>query len=116
MGLCACALLLLTLSALGGCATGKPAEEPPPGDDRLERTSRVALIAFQQGRYASAATLYGQVANLAYERDDVEAAVDAQYNAAVCLVRLDRVDDIVQVAWLRLDDIDVLEIILNAES
>jgi tetratricopeptide (TPR) repeat protein len=93
MGLCAGALLLLTLSALGGCATGKPAEEPPPGDDRLERTSRVALIAFQQGRYASAATLYGQVANLAYERDDVEAAVDAQYNAAVCLVRLDRVDE-----------------------
>jgi len=89
----ACAVLLLMLAALNGCATSKPAEEPPSGDDRLERTSRVALIAFQQGRYASAATLYGQVANLAYERDDIDAAVDAQYNATVCLVRLDRIDE-----------------------
>lgn len=86
------ALALLLWAVLGGCASGKP---PPDaaGDDRLERTSRVARIAFQQGRYASAATLYHRVASLAYERDDVDAAIDAQYNAAVCLVRLDRVED-----------------------
>jgi tetratricopeptide (TPR) repeat protein len=88
-----CAAVLLISAALAGCAANKSAEESAPGDDRLERTSRVALIAFQQGRYASAATLYRQVANLAYERDDIDAAVDAQYNATVCLVRLDRIDE-----------------------
>ena len=87
------AVLLILVMWLTGCASGKTVEEVPTGDDRLERTSRVAHIAFQQGRYASAATLYRQVASLAYERDDVDAAVDAQYNAAVCLVRLDRVDE-----------------------
>jgi tetratricopeptide (TPR) repeat protein len=76
-----------------GCAPGKPVEEIPPTDDRLERTNRVAHSAFQLGRYAQAASLYRQVADLAYERDDVNAAVDAQYNAAVCLVRLDRMDE-----------------------
>ena len=86
-------MLLILVMWLTGCASGKTVEEVPTGDDRLERTSRVAHIAFQQGRYASAATLYRQVANLAYERDDVDAAVNAQYNAAVCLVRLDRVDE-----------------------
>lgn len=85
--------LLVVAAILGGCATGKTVEEMPAIDDRLERTSRVAHIAFQQGQYASAATLYRQVAELAYERDDVDAAVNAHYNAAVCLVRLDRVEE-----------------------
>ena len=78
---------------LVGCASGRPVEETPQSDDRLERTNRVAHVAFKHGRYAQAASLYRQVADLAYERDDVNAAVDAQYNAAVCLVRLDQVDE-----------------------
>lgn len=85
--------LLAAVTLVGGCTSGKPVQETPPSDDRLERTSRVAHIAFQQGQYASAATLYRQAVDLAYERDDVNAAVNAQYNAAVCLVRLDRVDE-----------------------
>lgn len=87
------AMFLLLVPGLIGCAPGKPAGAIAPTDDRLERTNRIAHIAFQHGRYAQAASLYRQVADLAYERDDVAAAVDAQYNTAVCLVRLDRVDD-----------------------
>ena len=86
-------LLLLLVLGLVGCASGKPAEEQLPADDRLERTNRVAHVAFRLGRYAQAASLYRKAADLAYERDDINAAVDAQYNAAVCLVRLDKVDD-----------------------
>ena len=85
--------LLLLVPGLVGCGSSKPAEEIPAADERLERTNRVAHIAFQSGRYAQAASLYRKVAELAYERDDVGGAVDAQYNAAVCLVRLDRVDE-----------------------
>lgn len=92
-GLAAKVVPLLLAVVLGACGSSTPMEEPTPGDDRLERTNRVARIAFQQGRYASALTLYRQVEDLAYERDDVDAAVDAQYNAAVCLVRLDRVEE-----------------------
>ena len=84
-------VLALLIAALVGCGSNKPAEEIPAADERMERTNRVAQIAFQSGRYAQAATLYRKVAELAYERDDVLGAVDAQYNAAVCLVRLDRV-------------------------
>ncbi len=84
-------VLLLLALALAGCASGKPAEEQIQADNRLERTNRVARVAFQLGRYAQAASLYRKAADLAYERDDINAAVDAQYNAAVCLVRLDRV-------------------------
>jgi len=85
--------LVTLLAGLTGCTQGKPVEKMTQGDNRLERTNRVARIAFQHGRYAQAESLYRQVADLAYERDDMHAAVDAQYNAAVCLVRLDRVDD-----------------------
>lgn len=87
------ALLALLVPGLVACGSGKPIEEAPQADDRLERTNRVAHVAFQHGRYAQAASLYRQAADLAYERDDVNAAVDAQYNAAVCLVRLDRIDE-----------------------
>jgi tetratricopeptide (TPR) repeat protein len=87
------AVLILLVPMLVACGSGKPVEQPPQGDTRLERTSRVARIAFQHGRYAQAASLYRQAADLAYERDDIDAAVDAQYNAVVCLVRLDRIDE-----------------------
>ena len=87
------AMLLLLGIGLAGCAPGQPVEELPQSGDRLERTNRVALVAFQHGRYAQAAALYRQVVDLAYERDDVSAAVDAQYNVAVCLVRLDQIDE-----------------------
>jgi tetratricopeptide (TPR) repeat protein len=86
-------MIVLLVLGLMGCASGEPVEEHPQSDDRLERTSRVALVAFSHGRYAQALSLYRQAADLAYERDDVNGAVDAQYNAAVCLVRLDRVDE-----------------------
>lgn len=85
--------LVLLVPALVACGSGRPVEEVAQGDERLERTSHVARLAFQHGRYAQAASLYRQAADLAYERDDIDAAVDAQYNAAVCLVRLDRIDE-----------------------
>ena len=86
-------MLVLLAPGFLACAPNKPAEEIPAADDRMERTNRVAQIAFQSGRYAQAASLYRKVAELAYERDDISGAVDAQYNAAVCLVRLERVDE-----------------------
>lgn len=86
-------VLLLLGFGLAACAPGKSADQRPETDDRLESTSRIAHVAFQRGRYAQAASLYRRVADLAYERDDVNAAVDAQYNAAVSLVRLGRVGE-----------------------
>ena len=86
-------LLLLLGPVLAGCAAGKSSDEKLQADARLERTNRVARVAFQHGRYAQAASLYRKAADLAYERDDINAAVDAQYNAAVCLVRLDQVSE-----------------------
>lgn len=89
------AWLVLLLLGLGlvACTPGKPVDQGPETDDRLESTSRLAHVAFQRGRYAQAAAMYRRVADLAYERDDINAAVDAQYNAAVSLVRLDRVGE-----------------------
>lgn len=84
---------LLAAASMTGCAGGNSVADAPPADDRLERTNRVAHAAFQHGQYDQAASLYQKVADLAYERDDARAAVDAQYNATVCLVRLDRVDE-----------------------
>ena len=86
-------MLVLLAPGLIACAPNKPAEEIPAADNRMERTNRVAQIAFQSCRYAQAASLYRKVAELAYEHDDISGAVDAQYNAAVCLVRLERVDE-----------------------
>lgn len=86
------AMLVALFSILAACGGGTSVEELPRSD-RLERTNRVAGVAFEQGRYAQAESLYQRVAELAYERDDINAAVDAQYNAAVCLVRLDRIDE-----------------------
>ena len=86
-------VLVPIVAYLIGCAPNRPVAETPAADDRLERTNRIAHVAFKHGRYAQAASLYRQVADLAYERDDVNAAVDAQYNTAVCLVRLDQVDE-----------------------
>lgn len=86
-------MLALLVVGLAGCGSGKPVAESPQSDDRLARTSRVAHVAFQQGRYAQAESLYGKAAELAYEQDDIIAAADAQYNAAVCLVLLDRVEE-----------------------
>jgi tetratricopeptide (TPR) repeat protein len=87
-----CLMAAALVAVLVACAGGTPVEDLPQSD-QLERTNRVARVAFQQGRYAQAESLYRKVAELAYERDDVNAAVDAQYNAAVCLVRLDRIDE-----------------------
>jgi tetratricopeptide (TPR) repeat protein len=86
-------VLLFLGFGLAACVSGKPDDQGPATDDRLESTSRLAHVAFQRGRYAQAAAMYRRVADLAYERDDVNAAVDAQYNAAVSLVRLGRVGE-----------------------
>jgi tetratricopeptide (TPR) repeat protein len=85
--------LLLLTAGLAGCAPSAPVAEQPHSDQRLERTNQVARVAFQHGQYVQALSLYRQAVDLAYERDDVDAVVDAQYNAAVCLLRLDRVDE-----------------------
>lgn len=86
-------VIFAATSLLGACSFPGPVDYEPAVDDRLERTNRVARVAFQQGYYARAFSLYQQALDIAYQRDEVNAVVDAQYNAAVCLVRLDRVDE-----------------------
>lgn len=82
------AVVLLAV-AFGACSSEPAKVEPPAAvDERFNLASRAARLAFDRGQYEQAASLYRQALDLAYTRDDLDAIVDAQYNAAVCHVKL----------------------------
>lgn len=75
-------LIRLTLIlALGGCAsTPKPDPEPTTERQSLDRSAR---LAFSQGQYAQAATLYEAALDEALAEDAPEAIIDARFNLAL---------------------------------
>jgi tetratricopeptide (TPR) repeat protein len=74
--------LLAAGLALAGCG-GTTEREQAPISERESR-DRSARLAFDQGRYAQAATLYAAVLQAALAEDAPTAIVDARFNLALC--------------------------------
>ena len=72
----------------GGCGSSPQVREKPGADRKLERFNKAARQAFDKGQIEQAASLYQRVLERALVRDDSGAVVDAQYNLAVCLMKL----------------------------
>ncbi|MGI9334418.1 MAG: hypothetical protein ACR2RL_14820 [Gammaproteobacteria bacterium] len=77
---------------LGGCGSNAPVPDPAPADEAQARVGGAARAAFEQGRFEQASALYAEVLELAYARDDLNAIVDAQFNAALSDTELGRYD------------------------
>jgi len=88
-----CSLTLLAGLVVCACAPSEPRETAIGADQSLARINRAARSAFELGRYEEAASLYRRALEIAYQRADGEAVVDAQYNVAVALLRLERIDE-----------------------
>ena len=88
-----CALLTLIVIATTSCASRETPVEETIVSGALERTNQAAHTAFEQYNYEQAEALYREALAIAYTRDDLAAIVDAQYNIAVCLVRLEEYDE-----------------------
>ena len=86
-------VVLISLFTSAGCGSRQTAPPGPPVDKDLERTNRAARNAFENGRIQQAANLYRQTLERAYLRDDLAAAIDAKYNLALCLTRLQSDDE-----------------------
>ena len=80
-------------TVLGGCGSSRVARQGPVADADLERLNRAARLAYSKGRIQQAAALFKSALERAYLRDDVEAIVDAQYNLAVCRLKLQAYDE-----------------------
>ena len=72
----------------GGCGSSPPVREKPGADQNLERFNNAARQAFDKGQFEPAASFYRKALERALVRDDAAAIVDAQYNLAVCLMKL----------------------------
>ena len=74
--------LVIGLVTVAGCA-GKPEREPetPTEQQSLDRSAR---LAFGQGNYAQAATLYEAALQSALTEDAPGAIIDARFNLALC--------------------------------
>ena len=81
-------LLAMFVLILGGCGSSAPVQKSPAIDEDLERFNRAAQQAFDSGRLQQAVAFYRKALDRAYIRDDFSAALDAQYNMAVCLINL----------------------------
>jgi tetratricopeptide (TPR) repeat protein len=82
-------LILVTGVLLwGGCGSSPQVREKPGADRNLEQFIKAARQAFDKGQIEQAASLYRKVLERALVRDDSDAIVDAQYNLAVCLMKL----------------------------
>jgi tetratricopeptide (TPR) repeat protein len=71
------------LLVLVGCSGGKPADEGPPTDQRLEQANRAGTRALAMNQTKEAIKQYRAALVLAYERDDAAAIGDVGYNLAV---------------------------------
>lgn len=73
--------LFFTAALLGGCA-GNPPQEAQPTTER-ESLDRSAGLAFAQGQYAQAATLYEAALDEALAEDLPNVIIDARFNLAL---------------------------------
>jgi tetratricopeptide (TPR) repeat protein len=91
-------LILVTGVLLwGGCGSSPQVREKPGADSNLERFNKAARQAFDKGQIEQAASLYRKVLERALVRDDSVAIFDAQYNLAVCLMKLNSHAEAMQV-------------------
>ncbi len=74
--------LLAAGLALGGCS-GNAEREQAPISER-ESLDRSARLAFDQGQYGQAVTLYGAVLQAALAADTPADIIDARFNLALC--------------------------------
>jgi tetratricopeptide (TPR) repeat protein len=81
-------LLAMAIFILGGCGSSAQIQKSPAMDEDLERFNRAARQAFDNGRLQQAVSFYRKALDRAYIRDDYGAALDAQYNMAICLINL----------------------------
>jgi tetratricopeptide (TPR) repeat protein len=86
-------LLAVAVLFLGGCGSSSAVQKGPAGDRDLEHYNRAAEQAFELGKLEQAAIYYRKAMARAYVGDDSEAVIDAQYNLAVCLMKLQSYDD-----------------------
>ena len=77
--------LLLALALTGCSSTPEPEEQPATERQSLNRS---AQLAFSQGQYAQAATLYEATLDEALIEDQPEAIIDARFNLALSLTYL----------------------------
>lgn len=79
--------LLLAAVLLAGCTSKAPAPDPPTERQSLDRSAR---LAFDQGHYAQAGTLYASALEQALLEDDPRAIIDARFNLALTYTYLGR--------------------------
>jgi len=89
---------LAVLLALAGCGGGKPADEGPPTDLRLEQANRAGTRALAMNQTREAIKQYRAALALAYERDDAAAIGDVGYNLAVAQLTAGAATDAVRTA------------------
>ena len=82
---------LLFATLLGACASGPPADTQPTTE--RESLDRSARLAFSQGQYAQAATLYTAALDQALAEDRADAIVDARFNLALSYTYIGRYQD-----------------------
>ncbi len=86
-------LVTFVVVATISCASHEAPVEKTIVSGVLERTNQAARTVFEQQNYEQAESLYRETLEIAYTRDNLEAIVDAQYNVAVCLLRLESYDE-----------------------
>jgi tetratricopeptide (TPR) repeat protein len=88
--LCCLTCLFCAIFLVGGvgCSSTPTEQSRSKVDEEFERTSRAARMAFDNGKFQQAVSLYNQALERAYVLDDLNAIVDSQYNLAVCLTGL----------------------------
>lgn len=75
-------LVMAATVLLAACASApEPQPTPPTGQQTLDRSAR---LAFEQGQYAQAATLYQAALQAALAEDSPGAIIDAHFNLALC--------------------------------
>lgn len=81
-------IVIAAILVWGGCGSSAQVRDRSEIDENLERLNRAAQQAFDNGRIEQAASFYRKALQRALVRDDSGAIVDAQYNLAVCLMKL----------------------------
>jgi tetratricopeptide (TPR) repeat protein len=89
-------ILVAGILVWSGCGSSLQVPERPAGDENLELLNQAARRAFDRGRIEQAEAIYRRALERALVRDDANAIVDARYNLAVCLMKLDAHADVLQ--------------------
>lgn len=87
-----CGLAASLLALCASCAAPGPQPAGPAGDRLVLQASSAARLAYEQGNYAQAQTLYRRALSRAQAIDAGEQAADAAYNLAMSEIALQHYD------------------------